>query len=58
MSNPALTTQELQKKLQEAQEGRKEVFLMRPKTEENAKGAHRLLRENHLAERIRRSFSS
>ena len=54
--NPALTTQDLQRKLQEAQEARREVFLMRKKTEENARRAHKLLQENHLARRIRESY--
>ena len=58
MPNPALTTQELQKRLQDAQEARREVFLMRKKTEENVQRARRLLEQNHLADRIRGSFSS
>ena len=46
-----------QQALQEAQKERAEVIAMRPKTEENAKKAHELLRKNHFAERIRRSLA-
>jgi len=54
--NPALTTQDLQRKTKEAHEASREVFLMRKKTEENARRAHKLLQENHLARRIRESY--
>jgi hypothetical protein len=50
------STQDLQKKLQDAQEARREVFLMRKKTEENVRRARWLLEENHLARRIRESW--
>lgn len=56
--NPVLSTQDLQKRLQDAQEARRQVFLMRKKTEENVRQAHKLLEQNHLADRIRGSFSS
>lgn len=58
MPNPVLSTQDLQKRLQDAQEARRQVFLMRKKTEENVRQAHKLLEQNHLADRIRGSFSS
>ncbi len=47
-----------QQDLQRAQQERAEVLGMRPKTEENARRAQRLLAENHFAARIRGSFSS
>lgn len=47
-----------QRDLQRAQRERAEVLGMRPKTEENARRARRLLVENNFAERIRGSFSS
>ena len=55
MPSPHLSTEELQKRLQDAQEGRREVLAMRPTTRWLAAMAERLLEENHLAERIRRS---
>lgn len=55
MASPALTTEELQQRLQEAQQGRKEVLAMRPRTRWLARLAEQLLEDNHLAERIQRS---
>jgi hypothetical protein len=46
-----------QQALQRAQRERAEVVGMRGKTEENARKAKDLLRKNHFAERIRRSFA-
>lgn len=45
-----------QEALQRAQAERAEVFKMRPRTRQIARRAEELLNENHLAERIRRSW--
>lgn len=46
-----------QEALQRAQAERARVLAMRPKTEQNAREARKLVHENHFAERIRRSFT-
>ena len=46
-----------QQDLQRAQRERAEVLGMRPKTEENARRARRLLADNHFAERVRSTFA-
>jgi hypothetical protein len=50
------TLTEAEQALRRAQRERDEVKALRPKTQENAARARRLLHENHLAERIRRSW--
>ena len=47
-----------QQELQRAQRERAEVQKMRPKTDENAWRARRLIAENNFANRIRGTFSS
>jgi hypothetical protein len=47
-----------QQELQRAQRERAEVLRMRPKTDENARQARRLIAENNFANRIRGTFSS
>jgi hypothetical protein len=50
------TITEAEQALRRAQRERDAVKALRPKTQENAARARRLLQENHLAERIRRSW--